>query len=142
MPIGNRVFFVDRPRTTDTVGIQTTFELDERANMFAVVNVKIDHVPLVEIAVHEWLLAPVVVSDLFPNLASFATHGQEPIIPTGAQTNVFDGIPKLLPLSLVGEKTPVIVLAQQVIDPCLRRGFSGRNRLASREQRTRKRHDY
>src|SRR5882672_7404265 len=104
--------------------------------------VKIKHVPFVEIAVHERLLAPIVVSDLFPNLASFATHGQEPIIPTGPQTNIFDGVPKLLPLSRISEKTPIIVLAKQVIDPFRRRGFSGRNRLALRESRNRKRNDH
>src|SRR5258708_7346942 len=68
-------FFVDRPRAADAVRIQTAFQLHERANVVAVVKVKIKHVPLVEIAVHERLLAPVVVSNLFPNLASFAAHG-------------------------------------------------------------------
>src|ERR1700688_73560 len=76
------LLFVDGSRTTDTVRIQTAFELDERPNVFAIMNVEVKHVPFVEIAVHERLLAPVVVSDLFPNLASFATDGQEPIIPT------------------------------------------------------------
>src|SRR5882672_7171450 len=66
---------VDRPRAADAVRIQPAFQLHERANVLAVVNVKIKHVPLVEIAVHEWLLAPVVVSNLFPNLTSFAAHG-------------------------------------------------------------------
>src|SRR5216684_1968688 len=67
--------FVDRPRAADAVRIQPAFQLHERANVLAVVNVKIKHVPLVEIAVHERLLAPVVISNLFPNLASFAPHG-------------------------------------------------------------------
>src|SRR5258708_39306391 len=96
-------------------------------------NVEINRVPLVEIGVHERLLAPVVVSDLFPNLASFATYGQEPVVPSGPQTNVFDGVPKLLAVGRGSEKTPVIVLAKQVIDPCWCRGFSGRNRLAPPE---------
>src|SRR5229473_1160291 len=95
-------------------------------------NVEIKDVSFIEIGIHERLLAPVVVSDLFPNLASFATDGQEPIIPTRPQTNIFDEVPKLLPLGRISEKTPVIVLAKQVIDPCRRRGSSGRNRLASR----------
>src|SRR5882724_6359496 len=69
------LFFVDRPWSTDAIRIETAFELDERANVLAVMNVEIKHVPFVEIAVHERLLAPVVVSDLFPNLASFAAHG-------------------------------------------------------------------
>src|SRR5216683_809864 len=136
------LLFVDRPRTTDAVRIQTALELDKRPNVLAVMNVEIKHVPFIEIGVHERLLAPVVVSDLFPNLTSFAAHGQEPVIPTGPQTNIFDGVPKLLPLSRIGEKTPVIVLAEQVIDRCWRRGFSGRNRLASRKCRNRKRNDH
>src|SRR6266446_888714 len=136
------LFFVDRSRTTGSIGVQAAFEFNERANVLAVLNVEIKHVPFVEIGVHERLLAPVVVSDLFPNLASFAPHGQEPIISIGPQTNIFDGVPKLLPLSRVCEKTPVIVLAEQVIDPCRRRGFSGRNRLASRKCRNRKRNDH
>jgi len=65
-----------------------------------------------KIGVHEGLLAPVVVSDLLPNLASFATDGQEPVIPTWPQTNIFDGVPKLLPLGRVSEKTPVILLTK------------------------------
>src|SRR6266704_2819427 len=63
--------FVDRSRATDAIGIQSAFELHERANVFAVMNVEIKHVAFVEIGVHERLLAPVVVSNLFPNLASF-----------------------------------------------------------------------
>src|SRR6266567_9051445 len=38
--------FVDRPRVADTVRIQPAFQLHERANVLAVVNVKIKHVPL------------------------------------------------------------------------------------------------
>src|ERR1700751_5426770 len=109
--------FVNRSRTADTIGIQTAFEFDERANVLAVTNVEIKHVAFVEVAVHERLLAPVVVSNLLPNLACFATDGQEPVIPTGPQTNIFDGVPKLLPLRRVVQKTPVVVLAEQVVDP-------------------------
>jgi len=43
--------------------------------VLAIVDVEIKHVPFVEIAIHEGLLTPVVVSYLFPNLASFAAHG-------------------------------------------------------------------
>src|SRR5277367_6324138 len=68
------LFFVDRPRTTDAVRVQTALELDQGANVLAVMNVEIKHVPFIEAGVHERLLAPVVVSDLFPNLASFAAH--------------------------------------------------------------------
>src|SRR6266550_8330674 len=74
--------FVDWPRAADTVRIQPAFQLHERAHVLAVVNVNVKHVPLVEIAVHEWLLAPVVVSNLFPNLTSFASQGEEPVLPT------------------------------------------------------------
>jgi hypothetical protein len=74
-------FLVDRSRTTDAIRVQTAFEFDERPNVLAIVNVEVEHVPFVEIAVHKELLAPVVVPDLFPDLAGFAAHGQEPSIP-------------------------------------------------------------
>jgi len=48
--------------------------------------------------------------------------------------------PKFLSFRRIGEKTPVIVFAKQVIGSCRHRGFSNRNRLASREQRTCKKH--
>src|SRR5258707_2180915 len=66
--------FVDWPRAADAVRIQPAFQFHERAHVLAVVNVEIKHVPLVEIAVHERLLTPVVVSDLFPHLTSFTAH--------------------------------------------------------------------
>src|ERR1700693_1019 len=75
-----QLLFVDWPRAADAVRIQTAFQLHERANVLAVVNVKIKHVPLVQITVHERLLAPVVVSNLFPGLPGFASHGEEPAI--------------------------------------------------------------
>src|SRR5260370_9827140 len=110
--------------------------------MFSVMQFKRDHVPFNKIALHKWLLDPVVVSDLFPNLASFASHRQEPIIPTRPQTNVFDGVPKLLPLGRIGKKAPIVVLPKQVINPCGGRGFGRRNRLALQEQSARKKHDH
>src|ERR1700756_537362 len=110
--------------------------------MPAVVNVKIKHVTFVEVAVHERLLAPVVVSNLFPNLASFAAHGEEPVIPPGSQRNVFDGIPKLLSFRVIGKETPVVIFAKQVIGWCRRRGLSGRSRLGLREQQSGEKHDY
>src|SRR6516162_4717301 len=76
-----QLLLVDWPRAADTVRIQTAFQFYERAHVLSVMDVKIKHIPFVEIAVHEWLLAPVVVSNLFPNLASFAAHGQEPVVP-------------------------------------------------------------
>jgi hypothetical protein len=57
---------------TATIRIQTAFELNERPEVLAVMSIEIEHVPFIEIAIHEGLLAPVVVSDLLPNLASFA----------------------------------------------------------------------
>src|ERR1700722_2848572 len=102
-------------------------------------NVEVEHVPFVQIGVHEGLLAPIVVSDLLPHLTSFAADGQGPIVTIGPETNVFDGVPELLPLRRVRKKTPVIILAEQVVDPDRRGGFSGGNRLASQEWR-RERH--
>src|SRR5712664_2646819 len=56
-----QLFFVDRSWSTDAIRIETTFEFHERANVIAVMNVEIKHVPFVEIGVHERLLAPAVV---------------------------------------------------------------------------------
>ena len=68
--------------------------------------------------------------------ASLAADGQEPIVPPVAQTNVFDPVPELLPLALVREKPPVIVLAKQVICPCLGRVGASRDRLTVHGRRT------
>src|SRR5262249_28188419 len=108
--------------------------------MLAVVNVKIKHVSLVEIAVHERLLAPVVVSDLFPYVAGFAAHGQEPVMTLLPQRNEFDGVPRILPLGRIGKKTQVVFLAKQVIYRNRNWGvdFASRNRLSQSEDRTRK----
>jgi len=56
-------FLVDRSGPP-CVGVKAAFESPERATSGRV-NVEIKHVALVEIGVHERLLAPVVVSDLF-----------------------------------------------------------------------------
>src|ERR1700751_3730414 len=95
-------------------------------------NVEVKHVSLVEIAVHERLLAPVVVSNLFPNHAGFAPHGENPVVSALSQTDVLDGVPKILSLGGIGKETPVVVLAKQVIGTCRGRGFGCKNRLASR----------
>src|SRR3984957_15989140 len=110
--------------------------------MFSVMQIKMEHVPFIKIAIHKWLLAPVVVSDLFPNLASIASHRQEPIIPTRAQTNGLDGVPKLLPLGRIGKKAPIAVLSKEVINPCGGLGFGRGNRLALQEQRALKKHEH
>src|SRR5262249_59960009 len=67
---------------------------------------------------------------------------EEPVIALWPRTNVFDGVPKLLPIGRISKKTPIIILAKQVIGARWRRGFRGWNRLASREQRAHKRHHY
>src|SRR5580704_5357539 len=67
--------FIDWPGAADAERIDAALQFHERANVFAVMNIEIKHVAFVEIAIHERLLAPVVVSDLFPNLASLTTNG-------------------------------------------------------------------
>jgi len=49
-----------------------------------------------------------------PNLASFATDGQEPVIRPDRRRMYLRG-PKTLPLGRVSEKTPVVVLTEQVV---------------------------
>ena len=80
-------------------------------SVLAVVNITVKHVPFIEIALYERLLAPVVVSNLFPNLAYFTSHGQEPVIPVVSPRNVLDGIPRILSFRPIGKETPVVVFA-------------------------------
>jgi hypothetical protein len=80
--------------------------------VLAVMNVEIKHVPLIETAVHERLSAPVVVSDLFPDVACLTADGEEPVVPARSQTYVFNRVPKILSLSRIGKKTPIVVLAK------------------------------
>src|SRR6202007_2166476 len=58
------------------------------------------------------------------------------------QANVFKGVPKLLPLSRIGKKAPIVVFPKQVINPCGGRGFGRRNRLTLEKQRAGKKHDH
>src|SRR6201987_2439339 len=87
--------------------------------MPAIMQVEIGHVSLVEVSVHVGLLAPVVVSDLLPDLAGFAADGHVPIIGALAERDIFDGVPEVLPEAFVAQKTPVLILPQQLVTPIL-----------------------
>src|ERR1700727_2008073 len=87
--------------------------------MRSIMQIEVGHVSLVEIPVPIGRLAPVVVSDLLPDLAGFAAHGHVPIIGALAERNVFDGIPEVLPEASVAQKTPVLILPQQLVTPIL-----------------------
>ena len=77
-------------------------------------NVEVKHVSFIEIAVHVRLLAPVVVADLFPNLASLAADGHEPIVTPLRSGMYLIGSQKSWRLR-IREKTPVFVLPQQLV---------------------------
>jgi len=62
----------DWPRAADPERIDAALQFHERPHMLAVMQIKIEHVPLVEIGVPQRLLSPIAVSNLFPNFASFA----------------------------------------------------------------------
>ena len=64
-----QLLFVDRSRAARAAGIQTAFQFHERPNVLAVVSVNMKHVSLVEEAVGERLLPPVIVFDPFPRPA-------------------------------------------------------------------------
>src|ERR1700757_1573907 len=87
--------------------------------MPAIMQVEIGHVPLIEVPVPIRRLAPVVVSDLLPDLAGFASHGHVPVIGALAERDVFDGVPEVLPEASVAQKTPVLILPQQLVTPIL-----------------------
>src|ERR1700753_2536913 len=87
--------------------------------MPAIMQIEIGHVSLVEVPVTIGRLAPVVVSDLLPDLAGFTAHGHVPIIGALAERDVFDGVPEVLPKASVAQKTPVLILPQQLVTPIL-----------------------
>src|ERR1700740_3173775 len=87
--------------------------------MPAIMQIEIGHVSLVEVAVPIRRLAPVVVSVLLPYLAGFAAHGHVPVIGALAQRDVFDGVPEVLSEASVAQKTPVLILPQQLVTPIL-----------------------
>src|SRR5580698_5884241 len=109
--------------------------------MLAIMQIEIGHVSLVEIPVPIGRLAPVVVSNLLPDLAGFAAHGHVPIIGALAERDVFEGVPEVLPEASVAQKTPVLILPQQLVTPILdyRWGCSHclgvRNRRSNQEGR-------
>src|SRR5258708_13551469 len=87
--------------------------------MPAIMQVEIGHVPFIEVPVPKRRLAPVVVSDLLPDLAGFAAHGHVPVIGALAERDVFDGVPEVLPEASVAQKTPALILPHQLLTPIL-----------------------
>src|ERR1700678_494518 len=87
--------------------------------MLAIVQVEIGHVPFIEIPIKIRRLAPVVVSDLLPDLAGFAAHGHVPVIGALAERDVFYGVPEILPEASIVMKTPALILPQQLAAPIL-----------------------
>src|ERR1700722_18239969 len=98
------LLFVDGPRTTYTEGIQSTFELNERAHMLSVVSVKRKHVSFVKIPVHVGLLSPIVVADLLPDFSSLTSESEIPIVRAVSQRDVLDRIPEVLPESPIAQE--------------------------------------
>src|SRR5258708_30856763 len=99
--------------------MQSALQFDEGTDMPAIMQVKIGHIPFIEVPVPIRRLAPVVVSDLLPDLASFAAHGHVPVIGALPERDVFDGVPEVLPEASVAQKTPVLILPQQLVTPIL-----------------------
>src|SRR6201996_6245129 len=87
--------------------------------MLAIVQVEVGHVPFIEVPVPIRRLAPVVVSDLLPDLAGFAAHGHVPVIGALAERDIFDGVPEVLPKASVAQKTPVLILPEQLVTTIL-----------------------
>jgi hypothetical protein len=56
--------------------------------MSSIVDITVQHVPFVEIAIHIGLLAPIIVSDLLPHLASFTADSHIPILGVLAKWDV------------------------------------------------------
>src|SRR5262249_1886915 len=106
------LLFVYRTRTAFTGGVQPTLQLEESAHAFSEVQVQRERVPLIEISVHEGMLPPVVVSDLFPDFAGFSANGQVPINRVFAEWNVFDLVPGIASETCVAEKAPILIFPE------------------------------
>jgi hypothetical protein len=95
-------------------------------------DIEVKHVSLIEICIHDGGQAPIVIADLLPYFPPLSSDTHVPVM-CASEGDVLDGIPNIVPLGGISKKTPVVVFAKQVIGPRLHRGFSSRNRLASRE---------
>src|SRR5215468_3177931 len=81
---------INRAGAADSVRIDPALQLYEGPNVFAVVEVEIEHVPFIEIGVPKRLLSPIVVSNLLPDLTGFAADGQEPIVMPLSKADIFE----------------------------------------------------
>src|SRR6266404_4378027 len=104
--------FVYRTWTALTEGVQPALKLKEGASAFAEVKVQREHVPLIEVSVHEGLLSPIIVSDLLPDLTDFPADRHVPIIRVFAESNVFDLVPGIPSETHVAQKAPILVFPQ------------------------------
>src|ERR1700761_1464865 len=114
-------FLFYRPRTARAKVLHSALELYEDAKVFPQMPVRMQHIPLEEKRVPVPLLAPVVVSDLLESFTDFAA--QTDVARLAAKRDVFDRIPEIGAQRRVGQETPVVVFAQQII------GSDGRRRL-------------
>ena len=83
--------------------------------MPAIMQVKIGHIPFIEVAVPIRRLAPIVVPDLLPNLARLPANGEEPLFVVAPERDELDGIPEILPKCPVAQKAPVFVCSQDFV---------------------------
>src|SRR5277367_5681178 len=87
---------INWPRPAIPEGIQAAFQLYKRANVFPVMNIETQHVSLVEIAVPERRLSPVVVPNLLPYFSGLSADRHEPVIAAGSKPDVFERVPEIL----------------------------------------------
>src|SRR6266704_5467996 len=97
--------------------------------MGSVLKVGIGHVSLIQIPVHDGRLAPVVVPNLFPDIACFATECYEPILVCLPQRNVLDRVPEVAAQILIAKKAPVFVRSKKLVATVW--GRCGHNLLCS-----------
>src|SRR5260370_8456 len=106
---------VDGPRTARAEVLQSALELYEDAKVFSQMPVRLQHVPLEEKRVHVPLFSPVVVSDLLESLTDFAAETD--VARLAPKRDVFDRVPEIGAQRRVGQETPVVVFAQQIVGP-------------------------
>ena len=83
--------------------------------MLTPMKIETKHVALEKEAIPVWLLSPVVVARLFPNLAGFTSYGQVPVVSVVAQADILNGVPEVVAERRILKETPIFVTAEQLV---------------------------
>src|SRR5262245_41893866 len=106
---GNRASSHRWSGTALTECLDSAFQLNKRAKVFAVMNIGVRHISLEKESVLERVLAPVIIPDPLPVLPRLTSNAQVPVIAFVPEPYVLDRIPEVFPKGRVPKKTPILV---------------------------------